>query len=68
MDAIEIVEGGLSKIEESATRDAAIQTTEIAEEKQNDKGIYNWFALTIRSPNQSAPNISALRKWVSMLL
>ena len=68
MDLIEIVEICSSKIEDSATKDAAIQTTEIAEEKQNDKGIYNWFALTICSPNQSAPNISALRKWVSMLL
>ena len=46
MDAIEIVERGLSKIEDSETKDAAIQTAEIAEE-QNDKSIYNWFALII---------------------
>ena len=68
MDAIEIVETGLSKIEDSATKDAAIQATETTEEKQNDKSIYNWFALIIHSPNRFAPNISALRKWVSMLL
>ena len=43
MDAIEIVERGLSKIEDSATKDAAIQTTETTEtakEKQKDKGIH----------------------------
>ena len=40
MDAIEIVERGLSKIEGSATIDASIQTTETAEEKQKDKGTY----------------------------
>ena len=39
MDAIEIVERGSSKIEDSATKDAAIQTTETTEEKQKDKGI-----------------------------
>ena len=68
MDENENVERGSSKIEDSATKDAAIQTTETTEEKQNDEGIYNGFALIIRYPNQSAPNISALRKWVSMLL
>ena len=61
MDEIEIVERGISKTQDSATKDAAIQTTEIAEEKQKDKGIYNWFALIICSPNQYAPNISAFK-------
>ena len=45
MDAIEIVERGSSKIEDSGTKDVAIQTK--AEKKQKDKGIYNWFALII---------------------
>ena len=45
MDAIEIVERGLSK----TTIDAAIQATETAEEKQKDEGICSWFALIIRS-------------------
>ena len=61
MDENENVERGSSKIEDSATKDAAIQTTEIAEEKQKDKGIYNWFARIICSPNQSAPNILAFK-------
>ena len=43
MDAIEIVERGLSKIEDSETKDAAIQTTETAEEKQKDKGMYKYI-------------------------
>ena len=34
------VERGLSKIKDSSTIDAAIQTTETAEEKQKDKGTY----------------------------
>ena len=59
MDAIEIVERGSSKIEDPATSDAAIQTTEIAEEKQKDEGIFNWFALIISSPNQSEPNYAS---------
>ena len=45
MDAIEIVERGLSK----TTIDAAIQATETAEEKQKDEGICSWFTLIIRS-------------------
>ena len=49
MDAIEIVERGVSKTQDSATKDAAIQATETAEEKQKDEGIYSWFALIIRS-------------------
>jgi len=52
MDAIEIVEKGLSKIEDSATIDAAIQTTEIAEEKQKEEGICSRFARMIHSLNQ----------------
>ena len=51
MDEIEIVERGLSKIEDSATKDAAIQTKAEEKETENktDKGIYryNWFALII---------------------
>ena len=40
MDEIEIVERGISKTQDSATKDAAIQATETAEEKQKDKGTY----------------------------
>merc|ERR1711971_1485718 len=50
MDAIEIVERGLSKIEDSATIDAAIQTTETVEEKQKDEG-WSW------KPKLAAPVI-----------
>ena len=49
MDAIEIVERGVSKTQDSATKDAAIQATETAEEKQKDEGICSRFALIIRS-------------------
>ena len=46
MDEIEIVERGISKTQDSATKDAAIQATETAEEKQKDEGICQ--ALQIR--------------------
>ena len=49
MDEIEIVERGISKTQDSATKDAAIQATETAEEKQKDEGICSWFALIISS-------------------
>ena len=45
MDENEYVERGSSKIEDSAAKDAAIQTQAEEKQKQKDKGICTWFAL-----------------------